>query len=144
MFIIENPVLNRYRMASVNQENYLIVAAIDFGTTYLGYAFSTRHDFLTNPTNAYVKEWVDPGSATMHNKTSTCILFTKEKKFSNFGFEAEAKYLELTNDKALDSWYLFRRFKMSLYNVQVNDTYLYSHDLLGCNYSTVKQFYTCT
>jgi len=29
--------------------NFLIVAAIDFGTAYSGYAFSTRWDFTRDP-----------------------------------------------------------------------------------------------
>ena len=35
-------------MASLTDE-YLIVAAIDFGTTYSGYAFSSRDDFKNDP-----------------------------------------------------------------------------------------------
>lgn len=110
----------RYEMASSKQDKYLLVAAIDFGTTYSGYAFSTRHDFKRDPTNTFLKQWVDPTSSMMNNKTSTCILFTKKKKFSKFGFEAEAKYLDLILDKDHMNWYFFRRFKMSLYDVQVN------------------------
>ena len=30
-------------------EDYLFVAAIDFGTTYSGYAFSLRDDFKKDP-----------------------------------------------------------------------------------------------
>lgn len=110
----------RYKMASGKQDSYLLVAAIDFGTTYSGYAFSTRYDFQRDPTNTFLKQWVDPTSSMMNNKTSTCILFTKKKKFSKFGFEAEAKYLDLILDKDHMNWYFFRRFKMSLYDVQVN------------------------
>lgn len=116
-------------MASDKQINYLLVAAIDFGTTYSGYAFSTRNDFKTDPTNAFLKEWVDPTSAMISYKTSTCILFTKEKKFSHFGFEAEAKYLDLKDDKDHTDWYFFRRFKMSLYDKQVHSlNKFYNHN----------------
>ena len=100
-------------------QSYLLVAAIDFGTTYSGYAFSTRMDFQREPTKAYLKQWVDPASSMMYNKTSTCILFDEDKKFSKFGFEAEAKYLDLILDKEHKAWYFFRRFKMSLYGKQV-------------------------
>lgn len=113
-------VLCRYKMASNKQDNYLLVAAIDFGTTYSGYAFSTRYDFKRDPTHTFLKQWVDPTSSMMYNKTSTCILFTKEKKFSKFGFDAEAKYLDLILDKDHKNWYFFRRFKMSLYDIKVN------------------------
>lgn len=113
-------VLYRNKMASSKQDSYLLVAAIDFGTTYSGYAFSTRCDFKRDPTNTFLKQWVDPTSSMMYNKTSTCILFTKEKNFSKFGFDAEAKYLDLIFDKEQKDWYFFRRFKMSLYDLQVN------------------------
>uniref|UniRef100_K1RKH3 Heat shock 70 kDa protein 12B n=1 Tax=Magallana gigas TaxID=29159 RepID=K1RKH3_MAGGI len=102
-------------------KDYLIVGAIDFGTTFSGYAFSTKHDFLTDPKNIRnisIKHWEDPISAMLYYKTSTCILFTEEKIFDKFGFEAEAKYLDLILDNDHQNWYFFRRFKMSLYAIQ--------------------------
>nr|XP_022297405.1 heat shock 70 kDa protein 12A-like [Crassostrea virginica] len=102
----------------MSAKNYLLVAAIDFGTTYSGYAFSTRTDFQREPTKAFLKQWVDPASSMMYNKTSTCILFDADRKFSKFGFEAEAKYIDLIMDKEHETWYFFRRFKMTLYDKQ--------------------------
>lgn len=110
-------------MDDTKHKEYLIVGAIDFGTTYSGYAFSTKHDFLTDPRNIrniYLKHWVDLTSAMMFYKTSTCILFTGENIFDNFGFEAEAKYLDLILDNDHKNWYFFKRFKISLYKIQVN------------------------
>lgn len=72
---------------------------------------------MINLINVYVKEWVDFGSVMMYNKMLICILFIKEKKFSNFGFEVKVKYLEFINEKVFGFWYLFRRFKMFFYNV---------------------------
>lgn len=106
-------------MAKGNESSYLLVAAIDFGTTFSGFAFSTRHDFEKDPTNTNIKRWIDPTSSMVYNKTSTCILFTKEKKFNSFGFEAEAKYLDLVLDNEHKNWYFFRRFKMTLYEFEV-------------------------
>lgn len=91
-------------MASSKRDKYLLVAAIDFGTTYSGYAFSTRYDFQRDPTKTILKRWVDPTSSMMYNKTSTCILFNKNKTFSNFGFDAEAKYVDLILDKDHMNW----------------------------------------
>nr|XP_022299846.1 heat shock 70 kDa protein 12A-like [Crassostrea virginica] len=99
-------------------KNYLLVAAIDFGTTYSGYAFSSREDFQREPTKAYLKQWVDPSSSMMYNKTSTCILFDESVNFSKFGFEAEAKYQDLIMDNEHKTWNFFRRFKMTLYDKQ--------------------------
>ena len=35
----------------------LVVAAIDFGTTYSGVAFSFRHDYEMNPRQVHAKQW---------------------------------------------------------------------------------------
>lgn len=106
-------------LAQMPKDASLFVAAIDFGTTYSGYTFSSRDDFTRDPTKAYLKEWVDPSSNMLYNKTSTCILFTKERKFSHFGFEAEYKYSDLMEDNNHKEWYFFRRFKMCLYAMKV-------------------------
>lgn len=41
--------------------NKLIVAAIDFGTTFSGYAFSFRHDFETDPYKIQANNWIGGG-----------------------------------------------------------------------------------
>lgn len=127
-------------MASSKQDNYLLVAAIDFGTTYSGYAFSSRNDFQRDPTKAYSKQWVDPTSSMVYNKTSTCILFTNEKKFSKFGFEAEAKYLDLILDQDQNNWFFFRRFKMSLYGMQSSNKEVFIEDETGKSMAALVVF----
>ena len=37
-------------------DKYICVAAIDFGTTYSGYAYSFRYDFETNPLKIIVNQ----------------------------------------------------------------------------------------
>ena len=108
-----------FSFQKMSAKDYLLVAAIDFGTTYSGYAFSTREDFKREPTRAYLKHWEDPTSHMVYHKTSTCVLFDKDKKFSKFGFEAETKYIDLIMDKKHEPWYFFRHFKMTLYDKQV-------------------------
>ena len=68
-------------------EHYVMVAAIDFGTTFSGYAFS----FKTNPEAiAMNKNW---GAVTGFEsyKTPTCVLTGPSGDFVAFGYEAEAK-----------------------------------------------------
>lgn len=118
-----------------------VVCAIDFGTTYSGYAYSMRPDYERNPLNI---EFNPPWSneEMMTPKTPTCILFDKSENFHSFGYEAEKKYRklaekaqeELETDEDDDSddsddekdddkieedsvteWLYFRRFKMKLY-----------------------------
>lgn len=130
-------------MDNAQQKEYLIVGAIDFGTTFSGYAFSTKHDFLKDPRNLgniSIKHWVDPISTMTYNKTSTCILFTEERIFDKFGFEAEAKYLDLILDNDHENWYFFRRFKMSLYEIQSEVQEILVEDETGKTMSARKVF----
>ncbi|XP_021345557.1 heat shock 70 kDa protein 12B-like isoform X2 [Mizuhopecten yessoensis] len=95
---------------------YLVVAAIDFGTTYSGYAYSFRDDFVKDPlkilTNA---QWIDDETNLVTFKAPTSVLFDKDRKFSSFGFSAETNYNRLVDDEEDEDWRFFRRFKMSLY-----------------------------
>ncbi|XP_048746807.2 heat shock 70 kDa protein 12A-like [Ostrea edulis] len=71
-----------------------VVCAIDFGTTYSGYAYSMRTDYERNPLCIEANPaWFNDGQGTM--KTPTCILFDKSKNFHSFGYEAERKYASL-------------------------------------------------
>ncbi|XP_052792658.1 heat shock 70 kDa protein 12A-like [Mya arenaria] len=90
----------------------LLVLAIDFGTTYSGYAFSFRSDPLRIQTN---QSW---SQKLVSLKTPTVLLVDEDRKFQAFGYEAEEKYAELLEDCEADGWALFRRFKMSLYHTE--------------------------
>ncbi|XP_053400595.1 heat shock 70 kDa protein 12A-like [Mercenaria mercenaria] len=107
----------------------LVVAAMDFGTTYSGYAFSFRDDPDRIETN---EKWVAGSAQLMSMKCPTTVLLTPDKKFHSFGFEAENKFADLAEDDCHHDWYLFRRFKMTLYdsakNLQI-DTPL--EDIMG-------------
>ncbi|XP_062588781.1 heat shock 70 kDa protein 12B-like [Saccostrea cucullata] len=71
-----------------------VVCAIDFGTTYSGYAYSMRPDYERNPLNIESNPpWFNEGQGT--SKTPTCILFDKSGNFHSFGYDAERKYATL-------------------------------------------------
>ena len=57
----------------------------------------------------------------MSQKTLTCVLFNKKKEFEAFGYAAEDKYAEVAIDQKdkLKDYYLFRRFKMALFDRMV-------------------------
>jgi hypothetical protein len=95
------------------------VAAFDFGTTYIGYAFSFRGD---KPTNIRTSQDLWTYGYRVPSKTATSVLLTPSKEFHSFGFEAEDKYLGLTEEDKHKGWLLFRRFKMILHNKKVNMT----------------------
>ncbi|KAL3878559.1 hypothetical protein ACJMK2_030896 [Sinanodonta woodiana] len=94
----------------------LLVAAIDFGTTYSGYAFSFRNDYEKDPCKIYTPVWNDGYRSLASLKAPTCALFDPHKKFHSFGYEAEDKYADLAAYNEADGWYYFRRFKMTLYD----------------------------
>ncbi|KAK3609225.1 hypothetical protein CHS0354_035164 [Potamilus streckersoni] len=85
----------------------LLTAAIDFGTTYSGYAYS----FACDPGKLFAHYWEGK-----HIKTPTAILLNPDRTFAAFGTEAEVKYQALITSKEAEAWYYFERFKMELYH----------------------------
>jgi hypothetical protein len=98
----------------------LVVAAIDFGTTYSGYAFSFKNDYNENPTKVFAQTtWIAGSAALISLKTPTVLLLNKDKTFNAFGYEAENEYCRLAQNGHHKDYYYFRRFKMMLYNSMV-------------------------
>jgi hypothetical protein len=106
-------------MASREQINYCVSAVINFSASYCGCAFLLNHRFTTDFKDARWIEWFDHLNKRMTNTTSTCILFTKDKRFSHFGYEAEAKYNALMENNKHKEWFFFKRFKTNLYALKV-------------------------
>lgn len=96
-------------------KNKFIVAAIDFGTTFSGFALSFLSDYKENKTNILTYHW-QPGDQPITHKTPTCLLLNPDKTFHSFGYDAEEKYAELAEDNEHKQWHYFQRFKMKLYN----------------------------
>ncbi|XP_053399657.1 heat shock 70 kDa protein 12A-like [Mercenaria mercenaria] len=94
--------------------NSLLVAAIDFGTTYSGWAFSFKHEFERDATKVSAKNW--SGGQLVSLKGPTCALIKSDKQtLDSFGYEAESKYADLATDGEHEPWYFFKRFKMKLF-----------------------------
>ena len=96
-------------------EGYIAVIAIDFGTTFSGYAFSMRsdkHDIKMN------KSWGAEVGFQAY-KTPTSILLKPGGDFHSFGFEAQNGFAELDEDEIREGYQLFQRFKMELYAQKV-------------------------
>lgn len=98
-----------------NAESFKIVAAIDFGTTFSGYAYSFTDECDKIYTN---KNWGQTQGFLLH-KTPTCLLLRPDGQFEAFGFEAVSKYNDLTEEEA-DEYFHFDRFKMKLFDNKVN------------------------
>ncbi|KAL3863801.1 hypothetical protein ACJMK2_005533, partial [Sinanodonta woodiana] len=87
----------------------LLTAAIDFGTTYSGYAYS----FLNEPSKVYINYWK---GKILSVKTPTVLLLNPDKSVAAFGEDAQVKYQKLIKEKEAEKWYYFQRFKMELYS----------------------------
>lgn len=98
--------------------NSLLYIAIDFGTSYSGYAFSFMNvDQIEKQTRIPI--W-DIGCGIRSHKTPTCILFDKEQNFQNFGYDAMTTYTGMIKQDKAKEMYLFEHFKMELYeNVSI-------------------------
>ena len=67
-------------------EDYLFVAAIDFGTTYSGYAFSSRDDFKKDLLTIRSSQAFNAGSQRhISLKTPTCLLLDDMEELVSFG-----------------------------------------------------------
>ena len=94
------------------------VVAIDFGTTYSGYAFAFMEDFKRDPLKSYTEIW--QGSGHLSSKAPTTILLTNEEQFDSFGYKAEEKYTELLENDEAEGWRFFKQFKMKLFENKVS------------------------
>lgn len=110
---------NENSKSDINSDNYLFVAALDIGTTYSGYAFSTRDDFKSDPLKINMNlVWGSSESSVTSLKTPTSIIISKkEGKYLDFGYDAEDKFYQ--KGKTREDLMLFRRFKMKLHNKKV-------------------------
>ncbi|XP_053373617.1 heat shock 70 kDa protein 12A-like [Mercenaria mercenaria] len=102
-------------VVQTRKSGQLIVAAIDFGTTYSGYAYSFKDHYQRDPLQIFSHSWVD-GYGLCTLKVPTTVLFDKAGDFNAFGYEAEEKYAELSSSDKHIGWKYFRHFKMTLHN----------------------------
>ncbi|XP_063416315.1 heat shock 70 kDa protein 12A-like [Mytilus trossulus] len=106
-----------FRLKRKNKKkNKLLVAAIDFGTTYSGYACLTKNEFENNKgdnSKIHCPHWEREGGLSY--KAPTSVLFRPNKTFHSFGFEAEKYYHEHSDNIDFKEWYFYKHFKMKLY-----------------------------
>ena len=96
---------------------HFVVAAIDFGTTYSGYAFS----FTRDPDSIHMmRKWEGGDPGVSNQKTPTTLLLKPNGEFHSFGFGARDFYHDLEEVEA-KKWYYFEKFKMSLHSNQVRN-----------------------
>ncbi|XP_045147347.1 heat shock 70 kDa protein 12A [Echinops telfairi] len=93
------------------EQTFLVVVAIDFGTTSSGYAYS----FAKEPECIHVmRRWEGGDPGVSNQKTPTTILLTPERKFHSFGYAARDFYHDLDPTEA-KQWLYLEKFKMKLH-----------------------------
>ncbi|VDI40515.1 Hypothetical predicted protein [Mytilus galloprovincialis] len=92
-----------------------VVAALNFGNTYSGYAFSTKSDFEKNPLNISINTpGICTGRPLFGKRYPTCILFDSQKKnVLCYGYDAEKKWVE-NGDAYRESCFFFSHLRETL------------------------------
>ncbi|XP_060597969.1 heat shock 70 kDa protein 12A-like isoform X2 [Ruditapes philippinarum] len=96
---------------STNFGQYAVVVAIDFGTTYSGYAYS----FMEDPETVHMMRRHESGDPGVYDqKIPTAILLSPEGDFHSFGYAARDFYHDLDQKESV-KWMYFEKFKMMLH-----------------------------
>ena len=91
------------------------MVAIDFGTTYTGFAFSFNRG---NNAIFMNRDWTsEQGDRT--SKAPTCLLLNPDLSFNSFGYDAMKTYAELQKEHEEQKYFFFQHFKMALHNDEV-------------------------
>ncbi|XP_069130997.1 heat shock 70 kDa protein 12B-like [Argopecten irradians] len=109
-----------------------LVVALDFGTTYSGYAYAFRRQFEANNLNVALNPaWTSTSDGLLSKKTPTSLLLDPLGQFSAFGTKADDKFAELAGENQHHGWFYFRRFKMKLHSKKELKRGLKMKDELG-------------
>ncbi|OWF51206.1 heat shock 70 kDa protein 12B-like [Mizuhopecten yessoensis] len=109
-----------------------LVVALDFGTTYSGYAYSFRNQFESNSLDVTLNPaWTTTTDGLLSKKTPTSLLLNPKGELYAFGTKADDKFAELACEDEHRDWYYFRRFKMKLHSKKEVKRGLKMKDELG-------------
>ncbi|WAR10815.1 hypothetical protein MAR_035891 [Mya arenaria] len=79
----------------MSSKGKLISVAIDFGTTFSGFAYSTLDDFKQNPAKVFTTTWND-GQGMITTKASTAVLFKPDGTLFECGYDVSVPMFLLT------------------------------------------------
>jgi hypothetical protein len=89
-----------------------IVVAIDFGTTYSGYAYAFRR----KPDEIHLMRRKEAGQVGgPSHKIPTILLMDEREQFHAFGYDARDTYHDMTEEES-QRWLYFEKFKMELHS----------------------------
>ena len=93
-----------------------VIVAIDFGTTYSGYAYA----FRSSSEDIHLMRHPEGGQAvgTVSYKIPTILLLNEHGKYHSFGYEARETYHNLDAEESR-KWLYFEKFKMELHSRKV-------------------------
>ncbi|XP_051279437.1 heat shock 70 kDa protein 12A isoform X2 [Dicentrarchus labrax] len=92
-------------------QSFVVVVAIDFGTTSSGYAYA----FTKEPECIHtMRRWEGGDPGVSNQKTPTTILLTPDRKFHSFGYAARDFYHDLDPSES-KHWLYLEKFKMKLH-----------------------------
>lgn len=95
---------------------HFVIVAIDFGTTFSGYAFC----FIRDPDSVHImRRWEGGDPGLVNQKTLTTLLLDPQGNFHSFGFTARDAYHDLDEEQAR-KWFYFEKFKMALHHNAVS------------------------
>ncbi|XP_056623863.1 heat shock 70 kDa protein 12A isoform X3 [Triplophysa dalaica] len=104
-------VLNDSEDNEPTRHYYMVVVAIDFGTTSSGYAYA----FTKEPECIHtMRRWEGGDPGVSNQKTPTTILLSPDKKFHSFGYAARDFYHDLDPTES-KQWLYLEKFKMKLH-----------------------------
>ncbi|XP_076598913.1 heat shock 70 kDa protein 12A isoform X4 [Chaetodon auriga] len=93
------------------EPSFVVVVAIDFGTTSSGYAYA----FTKEPECIHtMRRWEGGDPGVSNQKTPTTILLTPDRKFHSFGYAARDFYHDLDPSES-KQWLYLEKFKMKLH-----------------------------
>ncbi|XP_063731425.1 heat shock 70 kDa protein 12A isoform X6 [Eleginops maclovinus] len=111
--------------------SFVVVVAIDFGTTSSGYAYA----FTKEPECIHtMRRWEGGDPGVSNQKTPTTILLTPDRKFHSFGYAARDFYHDLDPSES-KQWLYLEKFKMKLHTTANLST---DTDLHAANGKRVK------
>ena len=118
------------RMSYIGQHSSLVVVAIDFGTTFSGYAFSFTRD---SSSIHMMRRWEGGDPGVTNQKTPTTLLLKPNGTFHSFGFGARDFYHDLDASEA-KRWYYFDKFKMTLHGSEVGFLLFFLVQVFSCKF----------
>ncbi|VDI41244.1 Hypothetical predicted protein [Mytilus galloprovincialis] len=120
----------------------VLVAAIDFGSSDSGCAFSLRSDYESDPINTIHTESLG-GNSSKTQKSPTVVLMNPDGEFAAFGKKAEQQYEELALDDEDKKWFYFTRFKMQLFTKKGLNKDMMLEDINGRKMKALDVFACC-